>query len=417
MESWRHIPGDQNPADVASRGTTPLELLVDKLWQDGPKLSIDHSVPVEQSDLDVPLECLEELRAKEKRAVQGLLASETAKSGIGSLIEVQDFSDLNRLISILTLVLKFCSKLREKAGSMSFSGKERQYAELLLIRDAQESLKCHKNFTTWKRQFSFFKDDDGVLRCQGRIDDALSLPYLAKHPVILPSNSHLTTLYVHRAHTRVLHNGVKETLTELRSQFWVIRGRSVVKQILHNCHTCKRYEGWACRVPPPPPLPTFRVQEAPPFTNTGVDFACPLYIKNLGKVQSKAWIVLYTCCVTRAIHLELMSDMSAHTFIRSFKRFSSRRGLPALMISDNGKTFKAAVRIIKRVLSNPQVQKFFHGIGIEWRFNVPRAPWWGGLFERLVRSTKRCLRKVLGRSKFSNEELLNTPNLHVPRGN
>ena len=66
VESWRHIHGDQNPADVASRGTTPLELLVDKLWQDGPKLSIDHSVPVEQSDLDVPLECLEELRAREK---------------------------------------------------------------------------------------------------------------------------------------------------------------------------------------------------------------------------------------------------------------------------------------------------------------------------------------------------------------
>ena len=98
--------------------------------------------------------------------------------------------------------------------------------------------------------------------------------------------------------------------------------------------------------------------------------------------------------------------MSAHTFIHSFKRFSSRRGLPALMISDNRKTFEAAARIIKRVLSNPRVQKFFHGIGIEWRFNVPRAPWWGGLFERLVRSTKQCLRKVLGRSKFSYEEVL-----------
>ena len=131
VDSWRHIPGDQNPADVASRGTTPLELLVDKLCREGPKLSLDHSVSAEPSDLDVPLECLEELRAREKRAVHGLLVSETVKSGIGSLIEVQDFSDLNRLISILTQVLKFCSKLREKAGSMSFSGKERQYAELL----------------------------------------------------------------------------------------------------------------------------------------------------------------------------------------------------------------------------------------------------------------------------------------------
>lgn len=62
--------------------------------------------------------------------------------------------------------------------------------------------------------------------------------------------------------------------------------------------------------------------------------------------------------------------------------------------------------MIKSVLSSPEVQKYFDGVGIDWRFNVPRAPWWGGIFERLVRSTKRCLRKVLGQAKFSHDELL-----------
>ena len=76
------------------------------------------------------------------------------------------------------------------------------------------------------------------------------------------------------------------------------------------------------------------------------------------------------------------------------------------MVSDNGKTFVAAAKVIKRVVSSSEVQRYFDGIGIEWKFNVPRAPWWGGLFKRLVRSTKRCLRKALGRSKFSHDELL-----------
>lgn len=77
-----------------------------------------------------------------------------------------------------------------------------------------------------------------------------------------------------------------------------------------------------------------------------------------------------------------------------------------MMISDNGKTFVAAAKTIKRVVSSPEVQNYLEGTGCEWRFNVPRAPWWGGLFERLVRSTKRCLRKALGQAKFSYDELL-----------
>ena len=104
--------------------------------------------------------------------------------------------------------------------------------------------------------------------------------------------------------------------------------------------------------------------------------------------------------------MELVVNMSAPTFIRSFKRFCGRRGLPALMISDNAKTFKSAANILEQVVTSEEVQKYFEGIGIVWKFNVPKAPWWGGLFERLVRSTKRCLKKTLGQSKFTYEELL-----------
>ena len=131
-----------------------------------------------------------------------------------------------------------------------------------------------------------------------------------------------------------------------------------------------------------------------------------IYINHPGEVQSKAWIVLYTCCVTRAIHLELVSDMSAPAFTHSFKRFSSQRGLSVLMISENGKAFEAAAKVIKDVVSSPEVQRYFEGISIEWRFNVLKTPWWGGLFERLVRLTKRSLRKALGQAKLSHDELL-----------
>ena len=404
-DCWSHIPGLQNPADVPSRGATPLELLVNKLWRNGPEVPLGRADVEEPSDGEILPECIKELRASDKRSVHGLLVSGAVEHCVWNLVKIQNFSSYSRLLDVLTCVLRFCSVLRRKTGPTAFDGNERKFAETLLIKEAQASLKTNKNFPIWERQLSLFEDSDGILRCRGRIDHALVLPYSAKHPAILPSDHHLTTLYVHRAHARVLHDGTKETLAEFRSQFWVIKGRSVVKRILRSCVICRRHEGKPSRVPPPPPLPAFRVREAPPFTNTGVDFAGPLYVKDPGGGQSKVWIALYTCCVTRAIHLELVPDMTASTFIRSFKRFSSRRGLPALILSDNGKTFEAAAKEIKTVVSSPEVQRYFGGVGVDWRFNIPRAPWWGGVFERLVRSTKRCLRKVLGQAKFSHDEL------------
>ncbi|XP_064394514.1 uncharacterized protein LOC135341786 [Halichondria panicea] len=306
VECWNHIPGVENPADVPSRGTTPLELLVNKLWRDGPSMPFRYSDKA--TDDDLPSECLEELPASEKRAVHGLLTIE--ESSVTNLIQVNNFSDINKLVNVLTYVLKFCSYMKRLISPTTVCKNERMIAEVLLIKEAQLLLRDHKNFLMWEKQLFLFEDEHGVLRSRGRIANA-TLPYSTKHPIILPSDHPLTTMYIRQSHSRVLHNGVKETLTELRSRFWVIKGRSVVKQVLHSCNTCRRHEGMSCRVPPPPPLPTFRVQEAPPFTSTGVDFAGPLYVKHPGGVQTKVWIVLYTCCVTRAIHLDLVSDMSA----------------------------------------------------------------------------------------------------------
>ena len=229
VESWRHIPGIENPADVPSRGATPLELLVNKLWHDGPELPLGHADNEEPSDAEILPECLKELRVSEKRSVHGLLVNGTAKPSIGNLVEFQNFSRFSRLINVLTYVLRFCSNLRRKTGTTTFDGSERKFAETLLIREAQISLKAHKNFPVWERQLSIFVDNDGLLRCRGRIENDLDLPYSAKHLAILPGDHHLTTLYVRQAHARVLHNGIKETLAELRSQVWVIKGRSVVK--------------------------------------------------------------------------------------------------------------------------------------------------------------------------------------------
>ena len=211
---------------------------------------------------------------------------------------------------------------------------------------------------------------------------------------------------------RVFHNGIKETLTEVRAKCWVLKGRSLVKQILRKCLVCKRFEGRPYLAPVPPPLPDFRVQIDSPFTSTAFDFAGPLYVKATGNSKSthskstKVWICLYTCCTVRAVHLDLVPDLTTSSFLRSLKRFAARRGLPRRIVSGNAKTFKAAAKAIQAIVTSREVQEHLTGLGVEWKFNVERAPWWGGIFERMVRSTKRCLKKTIGRARLTYDELL-----------
>jgi hypothetical protein len=153
-------------------------------------------------------------------------------------------------------------------------------------------------------------------------------------------------------------------------------------------------------------LPEFRVRESFPFSKVGVDFAGPLFVKSKIGESKKAYIALFSCCVTRAVHLELVEDLTSQTFRRALRRFSSRRGTPALIVSDNAKTFRATQKALKQLFNHPEVRSDLERTKTEWRFNLERAPWWGGFFERHVGCVKACLKKVLGNAKLTFDELL-----------
>ena len=121
--------------------------------------------------------------------------------------------------------------------------------------------------------------------------------------------------------------------------------------------------------------------------------------------MDKAYIVLFSCCVTRAIHLELVEDMSAEAFDRALRRFTARRGTPTLIVSDNAKTFQATEKALRELYQSPVVRNDLDRMRLEWKFNLERAPWWGGFFERMVGSVKGCLRKVLGNARLTFDEM------------
>ena len=113
-----------------------------------------------------------------------------------------------------------------------------------------------------------------------------------------------------------------------------------------------------------------------------------------------------TCATTRAVHLELTRNLTVECFLLAFRRFTSRRGLPTTLISDNAKTFRGASREIKKIVRSKEVQRYLANNRISWKFIVEKAPWWGGFWERLIQTVKRCLRKTIGRTTLNYDELV-----------
>jgi len=130
---------------------------------------------------------------------------------------------------------------------------------------------------------------------------------------------------------------------------------------------------------------------------TGLDYAGPLFCIDLP--SKKLYILLFTCAVVRAVHLELTDSLSLSDCMLAIRRFAARRGLPSVFYSDNAKTFVSAAR---------QLQQEYGPLSPHWKFIVPRSPWWGGWWECLIRSVKSALRKTIGVKCLSKIELETT---------
>ena len=156
------------------------------------------------------------------------------------------------------------------------------------------------------------------------------------------------------------------------------------------------------------PWPKIKVNESPAFTHTGLDYFGPLYVKN-GTVRSKAWVCIFTCIAVRAIHLELVEDMTPAQFLACLRRFIARRGKPDEIISDNVLQFEVTKNAINLAWENfvkdPDVISYINERRIEWSFIIELSPWMGGFYERLISITKMALKKSIGKLCLTSIQL------------
>ena len=407
-DNWSYISGEENPADIPTR---VCEINDFEKWFKGPSFLFENEFEPKSFDVEAKLKDADVLvESRQKDAVTCAVTTNddnsrkeiVAQSNIANVIDCTRFGNFNKLLNTTAYVVRFINNLKARISSKEqnhddcINADERENALKLWIKAEQIELCKQRGASYEKLQSSLklFKDENGITRLKGRFGSS-SLDYDIRHPILIAGDRHFTELLVRDCHNDVMHAGVEATVSRLRRRFWIVKGRQCVKSILRRCVICKRYQGRVMNSPETPNLPNFRISDTYSFCNIGLDYAGPLYVRESAKaVAVKVYILLFTCASSRAVHLELVPDMKSSAFVRAFERLISRKGLPKTVISDNFKTFKSK-----------QVKRFLAQLGVRQNYILPASPWWGGFYERLVRSVKLSLKKTLGRSLLTYEQL------------
>ncbi|XP_061728903.1 uncharacterized protein LOC133533851 [Cydia pomonella] len=250
--------------------------------------------------------------------------------------------------------------------------------------------------TSLARNLGLFCDTNGILRCDGRLTNS-DLSFNAKHPILLPKECEFTEKLIKETHEKNLHVGVPHTLSLIRQKYWIPQGRTRVQKTLSKCPRCVKHGGGPYELPKTPALPVERVKYTTSFAYTGVDYFGPMIVRTENGLK-KRWICLFTCLVIRAIHLEVVKDLTTNECLMAFRRFIATRGAPTLIISDNASQFK----LLGEVLS--EERNFI--TNIKWKFIPQLAPWHGGAYERLVAIVKHCLKRTLQKHMLEDNQLL-----------
>ncbi|XP_073941239.1 uncharacterized protein [Choristoneura fumiferana] len=408
---WRYVPTGENPADLCSRGIEPQQVAHADLWWHGPLFlmqseaywpTFPHSTVVELPEL---------------KAFPALVA-EPAPSV--AFIDVTKFSKLNRLQRVSARALRFIYNCRnpnnkligiltvdELQGALSFLIKTAQlesFPNEIACLESKRPLPTKSNLLS----LNAFIDECQLLRVGGRIDKS-NHPYNKRHPILLDSKHHLTKLLFRFEHERLMHAPPQLLLTSIRDQYWPLGGRKLARLIYNHCVRCRRYNAKSM-TNIMGNLPVERVEPDFPFKAVATDFAGPFLItdrKGRGCKITKCYLCIFVCLRYKCLHLEPVSELSRDAFILTLKRFIARRGLPNLIYCDNATNYVAAAKEIKAFFefNNEYFSDFAAQRGIEFRFSPVYAPSFNGLAESSIKSAKLHLRRILGQTHLTFEEL------------
>lgn len=392
--NFKFIPTELNSADLLTHGLSSSVFQTKiNFWNHGPEFLRTEPIDWPQRSLG----CLSESN-------KIVLASITGSSN-EPVFPVDRYSNINKLLRITALLLKYLNKLRkiEKSQTqlinearvywLKFEQKRYYSDEINFLVDNSNNDSVPKSVNN----LNLFLDSEGLLRSRGRIGKTSEFDYNSCNPVLLPKQSYLTELFVWDFHTRCKHLSTAVTLSFVRTGgFWIPKGRITVKSVLSKCIICKKINTHPFQYPKPPEFNKHKVNFVTPYKYTGIDFTGHVFIKT-GNTFVKMYILIFTCLNIRSIHLELLPNLTCSSFLLALTRFCNLNTIPEVIYSDNASTFLQGMGIMRNTKINDEFETYLSNNNI-LHYRIPLySAWIGAFWERMIRTVKSSLYKVIGR--------------------
>jgi len=392
-KQWFYIETDQNPADHASRGLKVAEL-TESNWLTGPRFLWEQRLVTKPHSPEL-LVGDPEVKVLKTQALER----------DGFLERFSRFSDWNTALNVVARIKRLTKG--DKTGPVSVE--ERQAASLVLIKAAQreafeqELKQFNQNAVKLPKTHKLYQldpiIDNDLLRVGGRLRKSTA-SFDIRHPMILPKEGIVTHLILDHFHKKVQHQGRGQTLNALRANgYWIVGASKVVAKHIKGCVTCRKVRG-STEEQRMADLPADRVYPSPPFTYTGLDCFGPFYTKQ-GRKECKRYGLLFTCLSSRAIHIEMLEDLSTDSFINGLRCFIAIRGAVRQIKSDQGTNFVGAKNEFEKCLSEldkDRIATFLAKNQCDFQMNVPNASHRGGVWERQIRTVRSVLSSVLAQA-------------------
>lgn len=453
VTDWWWVPGVENIADLLTRGGSPEQLGSNSLWQQGPKFL---AKPIEEWPMKSAAEVASSTREIVSTLQRKAFSSVTTRSqtraqgpttlpGSGSStptdggaspsnggsvpvsggVAIPAPSDENNKLWGAGLVnqmdLTRCSSLSKLCGAVGYvrrvllgykgffkSGSRAKWEGILSVQERETAFKelclaaqegVSYPTTTLNRLVVSKDDKTGLLLCRGRVQ---TVDNECRGVPILPSDARLSTLLCEEAH-RANHEGVAGTLLRVRKKAWVVRGSRTARKVIDSCLFCRKRAAKLSKQVMAD-LPVIRTNPAAPFEYTTLDLFGPYTVRGVvqRRVKRKVWGVVFSCMASRAIHADLVEDLSTEGFLQTYQRFTALRGHPRKLWSDQGTNFVGARPALEELykfledIDKSQIQQkaAVGGTDWAWEFSPADSPHRNGAAEAAVQVLKRALGSV-----------------------
>lgn len=420
QEQFNYVSSEMNPADLCCKPNS-MSVVLSDFFQKGPNFLL--SSPSQwktQAPSRSPQE--EKTILKEMRAIEPtvLIVSQLSNEWKDLFEKHERWSKVSK---ILAYVLRFVNRIKQKIAQPKWEWRSR-------VLTPGEIMKAEKLWLIWAQQECFPKDyslllegkevtkesklrqhmpfirDEAIL-CYSRVQGADEIQ--SSTPLLLVKHIFVSK-FIFFMHLLMNHPPLETLLAELRRKFVVLGGRRTIKMIIHkHCKamSCRRIVPISVRLAS---LPSFRFTQHTPFLYTMVDHAGDFKLKHkcerkdcVHETFPKAYICVFTCMITRAVHLEVCPDLSSQQTLNCIYRMQSRRGKSAFLYSDNGKAFVGCKNALEKLslIDNENIAQELAAERVEWVFGVPLSPQHQALVEICVKIVKKALYKVFKTCQLS----------------